>query len=108
MLTFTVDGGDISASRPGHFTPEQMSPLTIAENGGCNPEPVQKLWRRDEALPCRPSGLSHDSDYAVRAVSLDVGSCIRKAVLAKLSVLEHTGPRISFVRNENKAFCLVP
>jgi hypothetical protein len=64
---------------------------------------------RDEALLfVFLLGLSHSSDYAIRAVSLDVGRCIRKAVLAKLSVLEHTGPRISFVRKQDKALCLVP
>jgi hypothetical protein len=43
FLTLTLDGGECSASRPGHFTPVQSVPIYYSKGGFWAPEPVWTL-----------------------------------------------------------------
>jgi hypothetical protein len=50
--TSTLEGDEWSASRPGHFTPLEITPVPTAYGAGWAPEPSRVLWKRKyRALP---------------------------------------------------------
>jgi hypothetical protein len=49
FLTSALAGGELSASRPGRFTPVKESPLPIGLKAGWTPEPVWTTWSRENS-----------------------------------------------------------
>jgi len=50
LLSYELDGGDWSASRPGCFTPSQQPLLPTANVTGLQPQPVLFLWWREKSI----------------------------------------------------------
>ena len=67
FLTSTLDGGEFSASRPGHSTPRKRAPYPLNRRRVGTPEPVWRFWRRDEiTCPCQVSNPRPCKCYGLR------------------------------------------
>ena len=67
FLTSALDGGELSASRPGHFTPRNRAPCPLKRRRVGNPDTVWKFWRRDEiTCPCQESNPRPCAYYGLR------------------------------------------
>jgi hypothetical protein len=55
FLTSALVGGQWSASRPGHTTPEKRTPVPIGYEIEWTLEPVWTTWRRENSWPHRDS-----------------------------------------------------
>jgi hypothetical protein len=51
FLTWTLDGGEWSASRPGRFTPGERAPGIHWIGAGWAPEPIWTTWKGEKCLP---------------------------------------------------------
>jgi hypothetical protein len=82
-LIWALDGGDLSASRPGRAAPRKGPPVPIAQETGWAPEPVwtQRLEEKSFCL-CRGSNLDrpvvqsigkHYAHWATRLFRLTLG-----------------------------------
>jgi hypothetical protein len=44
LLTSALDGGKLSGSRPGRFTPGEGAPIPTGYEAGWAPEPIWTAW----------------------------------------------------------------
>jgi len=59
FLTPTLDGGECSVSRPGHFTPVENTLTYYSKGGFWAPEPVWTLWE-DRIIPWPSRKSNHN------------------------------------------------
>ena len=60
ILTSALQGGEWSASRPGHLVPEKALEAPREWEVKWDPWPVCTIWRSEESLD-RAAKLNHDS-----------------------------------------------